>query len=206
MAKREVKPYEKECVICGKKYRSNRIDSRYCSVNCRKKASLQGQTRKKEKEEEQQRKEKEWKKFLKDYQELERVEREKKIHDTAISHIVYALLENAESREHRIREEQEKRQKAISTLERLRNKIFEMAQECKELYYYDLYLRTEFKSIKRKLIEHYDTNGTLDGFYYLQPIYDNNENPIIVIPWIKAVEADPNGMMAICIAKIATSF
>ena len=72
--------------------------------------------------------------------------------------------------------------------------------------YYKLYLGTEFKSLKRKLIEHYDTNGTLDGFYYLQPIYDNNENPIIVIPWIKAVEADPNGMMAICIAKIATSF
>lgn len=202
MAKREVKPYEKECVICGKKYRSNRIDSRYCSVNCRKKASLQGQTRKKEKEEQQQRKEKEWKKFLRDYQELERVEREKKIHDTAISHIVYALLENAESREHRIREEQERRQKAISTLERLRNKIFEMAQECKELYYYDLYLRTEFKSIKRKLMEYYDLKGDINGFYYLQHIYNSQGKLVKIIPWIKAIEADQDGMQIMYIAQM----
>lgn len=202
MAKREVKPYEKECVICGKKYRSNRIDSRYCSVNCRKKASLQGQTRKKEKEEQQQRKEKEWKKFLRDYQELERVEREKKIHDTAISHIVYALLENAESREHRIREEQERRQKAISTLERLRNKIFEMAQECRELYYYDLYLRTEFKSIKRKLMEYYDLKGDINGFYYLQHIYNSQGKLVKIIPWIKAIEADQDGMQIMYIAQM----
>ena len=221
MAKKEVKKYEKECIICGKKYRSSRIDSRYCSnANCRKKASLQGKTRKKEKEKEElkrrqeeekrlkekkaeeQRKEKEWKSFLKEYQELERVEREKKIHDTAISHIVYALLENAESREHRIREEQEKRQKAISTLERLRNKIFEMAQECKELYYYDLYLRTEFKSIKRKLMEYYDLKGDINGFYYLQHIYDSQGKLVKIIPWIKAIEADQDGMQIMCIAQM----
>ena len=225
MAKKEVKKYEKECIICGKKYRSSRIDSRYCSnANCRKKASLQGKTRKKEKEKEElkrrqeeekrlkekkaeeQRKEKEWKSFLKEYQELERVEREKKKHDTAISHIVHALLENAESREHEIKEKHERRQNAISSLEKLFYQISKIEEKHEELFYYKLYLGTEFKSLKRKLIEYYDTNGTLDGFYYLQPIYDNNENPIIVIPWIKAVEADPNGMMAICIAKIATSF
>lgn len=220
MAKRVVKSYEKECVICGKKFRSSRIDTRYCSnANCRKKASLQGKTRKKEKEEEEskrkqeeerrlkaekaeeQRKEKEWKKFLREYQELERAENEKKIHDTAISHIMYALLENAESREYEIKVEQERRQKAISSLERLRDMISEWAKEHDEFYYYDLYLKTCFADIKRKLIEYYDTNDTIEGFFYWQEIQPHYGKPII-FPWIKSIQGDPNGMEILCIVKM----
>lgn len=220
MAKRVVKSYEKECIICGKKFRSSRIDTRYCSnANCRKKASLQGKTRKKEKEEEElkrkqeeerqrkaekaeeQRKEKEWKKFLKEYQELERAENEKKTHDTAISHIMYALLENAESREYEIKVEQERRQNAISSLERLRNIISEWAKEYDEFYYYDLYLKTHFAEIKRELIECYDTNGTIEEFFYLQEV-KTRQGKFFIIPWIKSIQGDPDNMEIRCIVEM----